>query len=106
MSSPRNSPKPKRAEDLRADVEIYLKAAQWITRHPEEFYKPEYNDQLLAVLDRGLARAAELESGSPSWPKQKGRLSRAYRSRVDGSLQPYGLLIPENYDPLNPLAWT
>ena len=61
--------KAKAPEDLRADVEIYLKAAQWITRHPEEFYKPEYNDQLLAVLDRGLARAAELDSGAPSWPR-------------------------------------
>jgi dienelactone hydrolase len=94
--------KVKAPEDLRADAEIYLKAAQWITRHPEEFYKPEYNDQLLAVLDRGLARAAELETNSPSWPKQKGRLSRAYRSRVDGSLQPYGVIVPGNYDPAKP----
>jgi pimeloyl-ACP methyl ester carboxylesterase len=92
----------KAPDDLRADVEIYLKAAQWITRHPEEFYKPEYNEQLLAVLDRGLARASELQANSPSWPKQKGRLSRAYISRVDESLQPYGLIIPENYDPSKP----
>jgi dienelactone hydrolase len=89
-------------DDQRADVEIYLKAAQWITRHPEEFYKPEYNDQLLAVLDRGLARVGELEKGQPSWPKQKGRLSRAYRSRVDNSLQPYGMVVPESYDPAKP----
>lgn len=89
-------------DDLRADVEVYLKAGQWITRHPEEFYKPEYNDQMLAVLDRGLARAKELQSGSPSWVKQKGRFSRAYRSRVDGSLQPYGLIIPETYNPAHP----
>ena len=94
--------KVKAPEDLRADAEIYLKAAQWITQHPEEFYKPEYNDQLLEVLDRGLARAAELEARSPSWPKQKGRLSRAYRSRVDGSLQPYGVIVPDNYDPAKP----
>jgi dienelactone hydrolase len=94
--------KVKSPQDLRADAEIYLKAAQWITRHPEEFYKPEYNDQLLAVLDRGLARASELAANSPSWPRQKGRLSRAYRSRVDGSLQPYGLVIPEMYDPAKP----
>ena len=88
----------KPSEDLRTDVEIYLKAAQWITRHPEEFYKPEYNDQLLAVLDRVWPEPPNSKSGSPSWPKQKGRLSRAYRSRIDGSLQPYGVLIPENYD--------
>ncbi|HYI91970.1 MAG TPA: prolyl oligopeptidase family serine peptidase [Bryobacteraceae bacterium] len=89
-------------EDIRVDAEIYLKAGQWLLRHPEEFYKPEYSAQLLSVLDRGLARAAELEAGSPTWPKQKGRFSRAYRSRVDGSVQPYGMIIPENYDPAIP----
>lgn len=88
--------------DIRVDVEIYLKAAQWITRHPEEFFKPEYSDQLLAVLDRGLERAKELQGGESSWAKQKGRLSRAYRSRVDGSLQPYGLVIPDSYNPASP----
>ena len=86
--------KVKGPDELRADAAIHLKAGEWMVRHPEEFYKPEYSDQLLAVLDRGVARASELENGNASWPKQKGRLSRAYRSRVDGSLQPYGLLIP------------
>lgn len=94
--------KVKAAPDIHSDVEIYLKAGQWLLRHPEEFYKPEYSAQLLAVLDRGLTRVAELEAGKASWPKQKGRLSRAYRSRVDGSVQPYGLIIPENYDPAKP----
>lgn len=91
-----------KADDLRADAAIYLKAGEWMLRHPEEFYKPEYSEQLLAVLDRGLARASQLEAGNPSWPAQKGRLSRAYRSRVDGSLQPYGVIIPETYDPAKP----
>ncbi len=94
--------KAKGPEDIRVDAEVYLKAGQWLLRHPEEFYKPEYSAQLLSVLDRGLARAAELEAGAASWPKQKGRLSRAYRSRVDGSVQPYGMIIPENYDPATP----
>ena len=29
--------------------------------------------------------------------RAKGRIVRAYRSKVDGSLQPYGLIIPESY---------
>ena len=71
--------KVKAPDDLRADAEIYLKAGEWMLRHPEEFYKPEYNDQLLAVLDRGLARATELEAGSPP-----GRSRRAgYHERID-----------------------
>lgn len=83
--------------DLLADVEIYHKAAVWIERFPEEFYTAAYAQQAVAVLDRGLARAHELQAGKPSWPSRAGRLSRAYRSAVDGSVQPYGLLIPSSY---------
>src|SRR4051812_5766813 len=56
---------------LIADVEVYRKAAQWIARYPEEFYTKVYAPNAIAVLDKGLARAKELESGAPSWPKQK-----------------------------------
>src|SRR5688500_12494605 len=64
-------------DELRADVEIYLKAADWILRHPEEFYKRDYLVNTLAVLDRGIARAGQLAAGKPEWPKAKGRISRA-----------------------------
>lgn len=90
-------------DELRADVEIYLKAANWILRHPEEFYKRDYLVNTLAVLDRGIARADQLAAGKPEWPKAKGRISRAYRSRIDGSVQPYGLLIPDSYDGSRPV---
>ena len=83
--------------DLLADVDVYRKAAEWILRYPEEFYTKVYAANTVAALNKGLARAKELESGPPSWPKQKGRLVRAYISPVDGSVQPYGLIIPESY---------
>jgi pimeloyl-ACP methyl ester carboxylesterase len=82
---------------LVADVEVYRKAGEWILRYPEEFYTKAYVANTLRALDHGIARADELERGTPSWPKQKGRLVRGYRSAVDGSLQPYGLVIPESY---------
>ena len=78
-----------------ADVEIYQKAAAWALRFEEEFFKPEYVPNTLKELDEGLARAAD---ATFSWESRKGRLVRAYRSRVDGSVQPYALLIPESYD--------
>jgi dienelactone hydrolase len=90
------------ADDIRVDVDVYVKAADWIMRHPDEFYTKAYYDNTLKVLDTGLARAAELGKGQSPWAKQKGRVSRAYRSRVDGSVQPYGLLIPETYDASKP----
>ena len=63
--------KVKAPEDLRADAEIYLKAAHWITQHPEEFLQPEYNDQLWQLLDRGLARASELAAGHLHGPVRR-----------------------------------
>src|SRR5437868_5448627 len=82
---------------LLADVDVYRKAAEWILRYPEEFYSKAYAPNAIAALEKGMARAAELEAGAPSWPKQKGRLVRAYTSRVDGSVQPYGMVIPDSY---------
>ena len=88
---------------LLADVEIYRKAAEYILKFPEEFTSHDYVTNTLRVLDTGLQRAGELETGSPSWPKRKGHVVRAYVSRLDGSIQPYGLTIPSSYDGRKPV---
>jgi hypothetical protein len=82
---------------LYTDVAIFQKAGDFILGHPEEFVKASFVKDTLDVLDKGIARAKELAAGSPSWTKSKGRLVRAYRSTIDGSVQPYGLIIPESY---------
>src|SRR5438270_12421908 len=84
---------------LLADVDIYRKAAEYILRFPDEFATKAFVPNTLAALDTGLARAKELEAGAPSWPKRKGHVLRAYYSKIDGSVQPYGWTIPESYDP-------
>ncbi len=81
---------------LVADVDVYRRAAAYILKFPEEFAREEFAPNTIAVLDRGLARARELESGAPTWPKKKGHVVRGYVSRIDGSVQPYGLTIPES----------
>lgn len=88
-------------DDLLVDAEVYLKAARWILRY-DEFYSKSYVAQTLAVLDAGMERAQELAQGNPSWPKRTGSLVRGYRSRVDGSLQPYAVTIPDNIQPGTP----
>ncbi len=90
-------------EDRFLDVEIYAKAAKWLLRYPEEFYDKSYVQKVLKVLDTGLERASALEAGKPGWLRATGRLARAYRSRIDGSVQPYGLVIPKGYDGKTPL---
>lgn len=88
------------ADDRIADIEVYKKAADWILRFEEEFYAPEYVASTLRALEHGLARAADSKF---SWESAKGRLVRGYRSRIDGSVQPYALLIPDSYDGATPV---
>jgi hypothetical protein len=88
---------------LLADVQIHKKAADYILRFPEEFFGPEYAAQTINALDKGIARANELEAGTASWTKKTGNLVRGYVSRVDGSVQPYGLTIPASYDGTRPM---
>lgn len=83
---------------LLADVEIFHEAARWIMKYEEEFFRKESVASTLAVLDQGLERAAQLREGKSPWISQKGRVIRGYRSAVDGSVQPFRLTIPEEYD--------
>ena len=91
------------SEDRFLDVEVYAKAAEWLLRYPEEFYDKSYVQKALKVLDTGLERASALEGGKAPWLKATGRLARAYRSKIDGSVQPYGLVTPLGYDGKTPL---
>jgi hypothetical protein len=92
----------KAPDDLFADVEIYHKAAEWILRFPEQFYRPDYYSNALKLLEDGMRRADELEHGAASWPGAKGAVCRGYRSHVDDSIQPYCMWVPESYDPKHP----
>lgn len=79
------------------DVEIFHKAAVWIVRH-QEFYHKDAGTWTCAVLDRGLLRASQLAQGETPWLQQAGHaVVRAYRSRVDSSVQPYAVTFPPAY---------
>jgi pimeloyl-ACP methyl ester carboxylesterase len=82
--------------DLLPDLEIYHKAVDWALRYNEVHKLPELKsaDELIA---EGLQRAEQFKNGQTPWTKQKGLVVRGYRSKIDGSVQPYGMVIPENY---------
>jgi dienelactone hydrolase len=82
------------------DVEIFRKAGEWILRFPEEFFTKVSYTNTLRLLDIGIARQAQSER---PWAQAKGRIARAYRSRIDGSVQPYGVIVPDSYDPKKPV---
>ncbi len=80
-----------------AEVEIYHKAAAWILRH-NEFYAADAVRWTQEALDRGLLRTGQLAQGENPWVFQFGHpVVRAYRSRVDGSVQPYAVTWPTDY---------
>lgn len=82
--------------DLLPDLEIFHKAVDWALRYNEVHKLQELKsaDELIA---EGLRRAEAFKSGQTPWTKQKGLVVRGYRSKIDGSVQPYGMVIPESY---------
>jgi predicted esterase len=80
-----------------ADTEVYLQAALKIVTL-DEFFEPESASWTLEALDRGLLRARQLESGEHPWSDAVGfPVVRAYRSKIDNSLQPYAVTFPADY---------
>ncbi len=90
---------PTSGNDQRAndDVRVFAKAVEWILRH-DEFFKPDYVQRALKVIERGLARAADLAGGKAPWQTATGTASiLAYHSAVDESLQPFLVTLPPEY---------
>jgi hypothetical protein len=85
------------AKALLPDVEVYEKAVRYALEHDEFFNAKEFAvaKQHLAT---GLQRAVDLLHGKHPWTTQTGLVVRGYRSKIDGSAQPYGLVIPKDFD--------
>jgi pimeloyl-ACP methyl ester carboxylesterase len=78
------------------NVEIYHKAVDWALRY-NEIFDAKQIPVAKQLLKQGLERVAALAKGEAPWNGQTGLVARAYRSRIDGSLQPYGVLIPDDW---------
>ena len=81
---------------LLPDVEIYRKAVDWALRF-DEFYKSNEVQVARTLLQQGRERAGALREGKPSWATATGLVVRGYVSKIDGSVQPYGLVVPASY---------
>lgn len=84
--------------DLLPDVQIYHKAVDWALRY-HEFYRTNEIQTARQVLSEGMARANALREGHAPWISATGLVVRAYVSMIDGSVQPYGLIVPPSYHP-------
>ncbi|MGE3777732.1 MAG: prolyl oligopeptidase family serine peptidase [Pirellulaceae bacterium] len=88
--------------DLLPDVEIFYRAAHDALEYGEFFAPPEVRLAKEQVR-RGLQRADQLARGESPWTAETGLVVRGYVSRIDGSVQPYGLVIPSSYDEATPV---
>jgi dienelactone hydrolase len=80
------------------DVEVYYKAVRYALEH-NEFYAPGELKLARELLKEGHSRARQLRDGKPGWTTATGLVVRGYRSRIDGSVQPYGLVVPASFTP-------
>jgi pimeloyl-ACP methyl ester carboxylesterase len=87
--------------DLLPDVQIYHNAVRYALTY-NEIFKPAEIPVARKLVQDGLTRAAELRAGKPSWTSATGLVARGYVSRIDGSVQPYGLVVPVSYRPGTP----
>jgi pimeloyl-ACP methyl ester carboxylesterase len=82
--------------DLMPDVIIFQKAVDWALRY-HEFYSTNEFRIAGQLIDEGIERAKQLQAGIAPWTEATGLVVRGYRSRVDDSIQPYGVVVPKGW---------
>ena len=87
---------------LRADQAIFTKGLTWALKYDREFTPAD-----VALIEKAIQRARERQSlqadAARPWANQRGKLALGYRSKIDDSVQPYGLIVPKSYDPKKPI---
>jgi hypothetical protein len=87
-----------------ADVWIFHKAVKYALEG-NEFFTQEDVFRGKELLRIGSERATDLERGDAPWTRATGLVVRGYVSKIDGSVQPYGLVVPPSYGPDRPHKW-
>src|SRR4051812_6998316 len=88
--------KNRNATNLWPDVQIYHNAVRYALQF-NEFWSTNEIKSAHELLRRGLERAKALEAGEAPWTKQAGLIVRGYVSKIDASVQPYGLVAPGSW---------
>lgn len=81
---------------LLTDIEIFVRAIDDAITY-KEFFSPKDIDKARELLNVATDRAEQLRKGIHPWTTRTGLTARGYTSRLDGTDQPYGLVIPESY---------
>jgi pimeloyl-ACP methyl ester carboxylesterase len=87
--------------ELVGDVEVFAYAGQMLLEFPDMFASQAAIDHAFTNLDRGIERGQQLQANQPQWHQGKKQVL-AYTSEIDGAVLPYGVTLPDNYDPSKP----
>ncbi len=90
--------------DLAPDVQIFHNAVRYALSY-NEFFKPEDVTVAKSQIKQGLERARALREGKAPWTTQTGLVVRGYVSDIDGSVQPYGVVVPATYQGSMPFRY-
>ncbi len=87
-----------------ADVAVFHKAVRFAL-DGNEFFRQEQIFRAKELLRIGSERADGLARGEAPWSHSTGLVVRGYVSKIDGSVQPYGLVVPPTFSPDRPHRW-
>lgn len=93
-----------RGSTLLPDIQIFHEAVRYALQY-NEFFAPEDIVRAKELLRDGQARADQLAQGQSPWTIAPGLVVRGYVSRLEKSIQPYGLVVPPTYSPQLPNRW-
>jgi dienelactone hydrolase len=93
-----------RGVELLPDVQIFYDAVRYALTY-NEFFRPEEIARGRDLLRQGQERADLLLRGQSPWTRATGLVVRGYRSKIDKSVQPYGLVVPPSYTEQQARRW-
>jgi hypothetical protein len=93
-----------RGNPLLPDVLIYQEAVRYGLQY-NEFFKADEIAKAKTLLKEGEERARLLARGESPWRSATGLVVRGYISKIDKSVQPYGLVVPASYSATAPHRW-
>jgi dienelactone hydrolase len=86
------------------DVAVFHKAVRFALEGDEFFREPQIA-RAKELLRVGSERADALAHGDAPWTRATGLVVRGYVSKIDGSVQPYALVVPPTFSPEKPHRW-
>lgn len=89
---------------LLPDVLIYQEAVRYALQY-NEFFNVNEVAKAKVLLAEGEERAQQLAAGQAPWTAATGLVVRGYISKIDKSVQPYGLVAPASFTPNMPHRW-